>query len=165
MIRPRVAVHDASVLNSSALLRGVDVAVIGGGAVGVCSSLELARRGASVAVLERGPELAWACSAGNAGIVGATHVVPLADPSAVRDGFRWMTQPDIPSTSVRGLPCSLARASTEASVAVGGRRFAPPSGASFRTGGLARRGHLARLAPLHARRPSGYRSASKGSMG
>jgi D-amino-acid dehydrogenase len=73
-----------------------DVAVVGGGAVGVCIALELARRGASVVLLERGGGLAWACSAGNAGIVGTSHVVPLADPAAVRDGIRWMTRPDSP---------------------------------------------------------------------
>jgi D-amino-acid dehydrogenase len=77
-------------------LRGVDVAVVGGGAVGISTALELAQRGASVAVLERGPELAWGCSAGNAGIVGPGHVVPLADPAAVRDGLRWMARPDSP---------------------------------------------------------------------
>jgi D-amino-acid dehydrogenase len=76
--------------------RTADVAVIGGGAVGVCTALELARGGASVVLLERGAGLAWGCSAGNAGIVGASHVVPLADPAAVRDGIRWMTQPDSP---------------------------------------------------------------------
>lgn len=75
---------------------GADVAVVGGGAVGVCIALELARRGASVVLIERGPELAWGCSAGNAGIVGSSHVVPLADPTAVRDGIRWMTRPDSP---------------------------------------------------------------------
>lgn len=73
-----------------------DVAVVGGGAVGVCIALELAGRGASVVLLERGAELAWACSAGNAGIVGSSHVVPLADPAAVRDGIRWMARPDSP---------------------------------------------------------------------
>ena len=77
-------------------MRGVDVAVIGGGAVGVCSALELARQGASVALLERGADLAWGCSAGNAGIVGPSHVLPLASPAAVRDGLRWMTRPDSP---------------------------------------------------------------------
>ena len=41
-------------------------------------------------------ELAWGCSAGNAGIVGSSHVVPLADPTAVRDGIRWMARPDSP---------------------------------------------------------------------
>ncbi len=77
-------------------MRGVDVAVIGGGAVGVCSALELARQGATVALLERGADLAWGCSAGNAGIVGPSHVLPLASPAAVRDGMRWMSRPDSP---------------------------------------------------------------------
>src|SRR3954469_23912476 len=77
-------------------IRAVDVAVIGGGAVGVSTAWELARGGASVALLERGPELAWGCSAGNAGIVGPSHVVPLAEPAAVRDGLRWMARPDSP---------------------------------------------------------------------
>jgi D-amino-acid dehydrogenase len=76
--------------------RTPDVAVVGGGAVGVSIALELARRGASVTLLERGSELAWACSRGNAGIVGSSHVLPLADPAAVRDGIRWMTRPDSP---------------------------------------------------------------------
>lgn len=73
-----------------------DVTVVGGGAIGTCIALELARRGASVTVLERGPELASGCSAGNAGIVGASHVVPLANPSALRDGIRWMARSDSP---------------------------------------------------------------------
>ena len=88
--------HDATVIHRNNALRGVDVAVIGGGAVGVCAAWELARGGASVALLERGPELAWGCSAGNAGIVGPSHVLPLASPAAVRDGLRWMTRPDSP---------------------------------------------------------------------
>ena len=73
-----------------------DVAVIGGGVIGTMAALELAEQGASVVVLERGPELAWGCSAGNAGIVGPSHVVPLATPAAVRDGMRWMLRPDSP---------------------------------------------------------------------
>ena len=73
-----------------------DVTVVGGGVIGTCAALELARRGASVTLLERGPELAWGCSAGNAGIVGASHVVPLANPTALRDGIRWMARSDSP---------------------------------------------------------------------
>jgi D-amino-acid dehydrogenase len=92
----RAGRHDATVIHGNNALRGVDVAVVGGGAVGVCAAWELARAGASVALLERGPALAWGCSAGNAGIVGPSHVLPLASPAAVRDGLRWMTRPDSP---------------------------------------------------------------------
>jgi D-amino-acid dehydrogenase len=77
-------------------MRGVDVAVVGGGAIGVSTAMELARQGATVALLERGADLAWGCSAGNAGIVGPSHVLPLASPAAVRDGLRWMSRPDSP---------------------------------------------------------------------
>ena len=68
--------------------KAFDVAVIGGGVVGAMAALELTEQGASVVVLERGAELGWGCSAGNAGIVGASHVLPLATPAAVRDGLR-----------------------------------------------------------------------------
>jgi D-amino-acid dehydrogenase len=73
-----------------------DVAVIGGGAVGVCAALELARRGARVGLLERGPELAFGCSAGNAGLICPSHATPLANPAALREGLRWMWKPDSP---------------------------------------------------------------------
>ncbi|HWK30371.1 MAG TPA: FAD-dependent oxidoreductase, partial [Solirubrobacter sp.] len=73
-----------------------DVAVVGGGVIGAAAALELARRGASVVLLERGGDLAWGCSAGNAGIVGPGHVQPLANPAAVVDGIRWMGRPDSP---------------------------------------------------------------------
>lgn len=73
-----------------------DVVVVGAGAVGVSIAYELARRGVSVAVLERGADVAWGCSAGNAGIVGPSHVLPLAGPDALRDGLRWLRRPDSP---------------------------------------------------------------------
>lgn len=63
-----------------------DVVVIGGGAVGTSVALGLARRGAAVTLLERGPTVAAGCSAGNAGVVGAAQVVPLASPDALREG-------------------------------------------------------------------------------
>src|SRR4051794_23416177 len=69
------------VLRNNAL-RNIDVAVIGGGAVGACTAWELARSGATVALLERGPELAWGCSAGNAGIVGPSHVPTARNPGS-----------------------------------------------------------------------------------
>jgi glycine/D-amino acid oxidase-like deaminating enzyme len=57
-----------------------EVVVVGGGAIGVCSALELARRGARVTLLERGPELASGCSAGNAGLICPSHSTPIANP-------------------------------------------------------------------------------------
>jgi D-amino-acid dehydrogenase len=73
-----------------------DVVVVGGGAIGVCVALELARRGAEVTLLERGGELAWGCSAGNAGLICPSHATPLANPAALRDGLRWLARPDSP---------------------------------------------------------------------
>lgn len=76
--------------------RAPDVVVVGGGAIGACCALELARRGASVTLLERGPELAWGCSAGNAGLICPSHAAPLANPAALKEGLRWMWKPDSP---------------------------------------------------------------------
>jgi D-amino-acid dehydrogenase len=73
-----------------------DVIVVGGGAIGVCSALELARRGASVTLLERGPALASGCSAGNAGLICPSHSTPISNPVSVRNGLRWMWKRDSP---------------------------------------------------------------------
>jgi D-amino-acid dehydrogenase len=73
-----------------------DVVIVGGGAIGACGALELARRGASVTLLERGAELAWACSAGNAGLISPSHSEPIANPTALRQGLRWLAQRDSP---------------------------------------------------------------------
>ena len=68
--------------------------MVGGGVIGACCALELQRAGARVTLLERGPELAWGCSAGNAGLIH--HSVPLATPANLRNGLRWMLTPDSP---------------------------------------------------------------------
>ncbi len=73
-----------------------EVVIVGGGAVGVCCALELARRGAGVTLVEAGPALASGCSAGNAGLVDASHSVPIANPTSVRNGLRWMWKRDSP---------------------------------------------------------------------
>ena len=72
------------------------MAIVGGGAIGVCCALELARRGASVTLLERGPELASGCSAGNAGLICPSHSTPISNPASLRNGLRWMWKRDSP---------------------------------------------------------------------
>jgi D-amino-acid dehydrogenase len=73
-----------------------DVVVVGGGAIGAATTLELTRRGAQVVLLERGPALASGCSAGNAGLICPSHSTPLSNPAAVRNGLRWMLSRDSP---------------------------------------------------------------------
>jgi D-amino-acid dehydrogenase len=73
-----------------------DVVVVGGGAIGATTALELTRRGAQVVLLERGPKLASGCSAGNAGLICPSHSTPLSNPAAVRNGLRWMFTRDSP---------------------------------------------------------------------
>jgi D-amino-acid dehydrogenase len=73
-----------------------DVAVVGGGAIGVCCALELARRGARVTLFERGPELASGCSSGNAGLICPSHSTPISNPASLRNGLRWMWKRDSP---------------------------------------------------------------------
>ena len=73
----------------------MDVLVLGGGIVGVCSAHYLAARGKSVTLLERG-EIASGCSAGNAGFVCPSHSIPLAQPGVIAKGLKWMFDPDSP---------------------------------------------------------------------
>ncbi len=73
-----------------------EVAVVGGGAIGACCALELARRGAQVTLYERGPTLASGCSAGNAGLICPSHSTPIANPASLRNGLRWMWKRDSP---------------------------------------------------------------------
>ena len=72
-----------------------DVAVVGGGVVGVACALELARRGASVVVLER-DRVGHGCSFGNAGWLTPSQAVPLANPHMLFKSFRWMFDPESP---------------------------------------------------------------------
>jgi D-amino-acid dehydrogenase len=98
--------------------------VIGGGAVGVTCALQLARRGRNVVLLERGPELASGCSAGNAGLICPSHSTPLANPAAVRNGLRWLFRKDSPF-SIKPRPAAvpwLARFLLAARRAAGGER-------------------------------------------
>jgi D-amino-acid dehydrogenase len=84
-----------------------DVVVVGGGAIGVTVAYELARRGARVALVERGDTLASGCSAGNAGLISPSHSSPLATPAALREAARSLLGRPAPLT-VRARPTTLA---------------------------------------------------------
>ena len=70
-----------------------DVIIVGGGAVGACCALELAQAGMSVTLLERGAELAWACSAGNLGMICPGHSAPIASVASLKLGMRNLLKP------------------------------------------------------------------------
>lgn len=72
-----------------------DIAIIGGGVIGVASAVELARRGARVTVLER-DRVGHGCSYGNAGWLTPSQAVPLANPAMLLKSFKWMLDPESP---------------------------------------------------------------------
>ena len=72
-----------------------DVVVLGAGAIGAAAAYELARRGARVALLDRGrPDPN--CSHGNAGLICPSHAQALASRAAIRDGIGWLGRRDSP---------------------------------------------------------------------
>lgn len=79
----------------SPLPEAVDIAIVGGGVVGLAAAYELARRGATVAVLERG-RLGFGCSYGNAGWLTPSLAVPLPAPGMFLKSLRWMLDPESP---------------------------------------------------------------------
>jgi D-amino-acid dehydrogenase len=73
-----------------------DVIVVGAGAVGACSALELVRAGLSVAIVERGEDWAAGCSWGNAGMIVPSHASPFAELRDFVKAARWLTKRDSP---------------------------------------------------------------------
>lgn len=72
-----------------------DVLIIGGGVIGVCCAYYLLKRGASVTLLEQN-EVCSGSSWGNAGWLVPSHSMPLAQPGAVKQGLKWMLNPESP---------------------------------------------------------------------
>jgi len=72
-----------------------DVAVIGGGVIGVSAAHALAERGARVVLLERGA-LCSGASYGNAGWISPSHGTPLPAPGVIRQALRWLFDPESP---------------------------------------------------------------------
>lgn len=74
----------------------VDVIVVGAGAIGAAVAAEVAARGRSVVVVDRGADWAAGCSWGNAGLICPSHAGPWATRADVSQGARWMLRRDSP---------------------------------------------------------------------
>jgi len=75
-----------------------DVIVIGGGAVGLSCAYYLNQSGYGVTVLDRGTtqDKKTSCSWGSAGMIVPSHIVPLAAPGAIKQGIKWLFDPESP---------------------------------------------------------------------
>jgi len=73
-----------------------DIAIVGGGVVGLCVAHACASSGHRVVVIERGAPEREGCSFANAGMVVPSHVVPLASPGMVALALRWMWNAESP---------------------------------------------------------------------
>tara|TARA_B100000809_G_C15093116_1_gene513965 strand:- start:584 stop:1840 length:1257 start_codon:yes stop_codon:yes gene_type:complete len=76
-------------------MQETDVLVIGGGSVGVSSAYYLHKAGLGVTLVEQG-EICAGSSHGNAGLIVPSHSIPLATPGAVKNGLKWMFDPESP---------------------------------------------------------------------
>ena len=79
-------------------MHGTDVLVVGGGPVGVCCALELARAGAATTLIERETEICPPVSGAhaNCGLMVPSDTTPLAAPGVLGQGLRWMLDSSSP---------------------------------------------------------------------
>jgi D-amino-acid dehydrogenase len=75
-----------------------DAIVVGGGPVGVCCALELARAGASTVLLEKETQVCPPVSGAhaNCGLLVPSDATPLAAPGVLGQGLRWMLDSSSP---------------------------------------------------------------------
>lgn len=66
-----------------------NIAIVGGGIIGLSSAYYLSRNGHQVTIFDDAP-MADSCSFGNAGMVVPSHLTPLAAPGMISKGIRWM---------------------------------------------------------------------------
>ena len=72
-----------------------DILIIGAGVIGVCTAYELAKQGHPVTLVDQGDVCAGS-SYGNAGLIVPSHCVPLSEPGIVKQGLKWMLDPESP---------------------------------------------------------------------
>jgi len=72
-----------------------DVLVIGGGAVGVAVAYYLAGLNQEVTLLEK-DQICSGSSYGNAGLISCDNPIPTATPGVIKQGLKWMLDPEGP---------------------------------------------------------------------
>lgn len=73
-------------------LKTADIAIIGGGVIGIACARVLQRAGRQVTVVDAG-EIGRGCSFGNAGLIAVDHVQPLARPDVLLGAFGMLANP------------------------------------------------------------------------
>lgn len=71
------------------------VAIAGGGIIGLCCAYYLQKEGYEVTVIDKG-NITDGTSFGNAGYISPSHFIPLASPGIVAQGLRWMLSSSSP---------------------------------------------------------------------
>jgi D-amino-acid dehydrogenase len=66
-----------------------NIAIIGGGIIGLSSAYYLNQSGHRVTIFDKG-DLYDNCSIGNAGMIVPSHIIPLASPGMIAKGIGWM---------------------------------------------------------------------------
>lgn len=73
----------------------MEIGIIGGGIIGLCSAYYLQQAGHRITVFESGT-IGDGCSSGNAGMIVPSHIIPLAQPGMIAKGLRWMLRSTSP---------------------------------------------------------------------
>ena len=73
----------------------MNVTIIGGGVVGLCTAYYLKEAGMEVTVIDRN-NFTDGCSYGNMGYISPSHFIPIATPGIISQGLRWMMSSSSP---------------------------------------------------------------------
>jgi D-amino-acid dehydrogenase len=73
----------------------IDILIMGGGVIGVCSAYYLSACGRDVTVIDKG-EIGAGCSYANAGLIVPSHLIPLAAPGVLAQGAKWLLNAESP---------------------------------------------------------------------
>jgi len=77
-----------------------DVLIVGGGSIGLNAAYYLLKSGRKVTILDQ-KQVAAGSSAGNAGHIVPSHIVPLAAPGMIQTALKWMLNPATSPFSMR----------------------------------------------------------------